>query len=251
MRRFGCLLILALALAATGCESAAPTSPDYMSSKGYQARPDIGESLFPSDQAVIGNEAVEKILTSKVTLPARGRIAVLRLRERSDWPWWSEELALLEQEGLERLTKKLRTSDRVADASVLPSMLVPQKFTIGHLREAAARYQADMLLILRPGSHVYEKQKLIGPDEAKARCWVEAVLLDTRTGIVPFTTTVTEEYTARKSPEDFGFAETMRKAQLRALAQAFEKIGDDLATFLAGLPTADAGRPVSSSSEGK
>ena len=61
---------------------------------------------------------------------------------------------------------------------------------------------------------------------------VEALLLDTRTGIVPFTTTAREEYTTTKGKDDLSIDETYKKAELTALRKALDAIGDDVAAFL-------------------
>ena len=41
------------------------------------------ESLFPSDQAVIGNDEIDLILGSEVRLPSQGRLAILRMTQPS------------------------------------------------------------------------------------------------------------------------------------------------------------------------
>ncbi len=240
MRRLS-LVLVTLPLAA-GCGAARySTSPEYMSSGFYkdQAAMSAG-SLFASDQAVMSNEAIDKVLTSKLTLPAQGRVAVLRFGPHSRWLWWSEELTKLGQETVSKFLGKLQACSRIADASLLPSLLTPGKQTVPYLREAAARYQADLLLVYRSASYTYEKQRFLAPDEAKANCFVEAVLLDVRTGVVPFTSVVTRTYTAKKSREDFNFTETVRKAELKALGQALDEVADDLVEFLEAVPGAEA-----------
>ena len=131
----------------------------------------------------------------------------------------------------------MQTAERIVDASVLPALLVPERRTIPHLREAAARYQADLLLLYRSSSILYGKEKLLAADQAKATCRLEAVLLDVRTGIVPFTSMVVETCTAKQVRDDLTFDETMRKAELEALGEALNAVADDLVAFLSSMPT--------------
>ena len=238
-----CPALIALPLLA-GCTSAASPAR-FMASDAYKSRQEITRSLFPSDQAVLNNEAIEKILSSKISLPPDGRIAVLDFGQRGAWHWWSTDLARLGTEAVRRLLDRLRSCDHVADASVLPSLLMPERRTVPYLREAAARYQADLLLVYRTASHTYRKDRFLAPDQVRAYCLVEAVLLDTRTGIVPFTTVATQRYTAEKSKKDFDTYETERKAELQALRDALENVGRDVAAFLdAAVDEEPAQRPV-------
>ncbi|MEJ2154384.1 MAG: hypothetical protein P8X96_03540, partial [Desulfobacteraceae bacterium] len=99
-------------------------------------------------------------------------------------------------------------------------------------REAAARYQSDLLLIYKASFRTYEKYKFFSPDKSKAYCSLEAVVLDTRTGIVPFTILISRTFTAEEKESDMSFYETIRKAQLSALESALSEVGDDVVKFL-------------------
>src|SRR6187399_2894128 len=73
-------LILALAFAGallSGCAN--PQRASQMPARAdYSAREPIATSLFPSDLAVLGDEAVVRILSSKLELPAKARLAVMK-----------------------------------------------------------------------------------------------------------------------------------------------------------------------------
>ena len=145
----------------------------------------------------------------------------------------SDELARAGADVQMKLVGKLRSSPLVYDASFLPGLLIPQKRTVGHYREAAARFQADLLLVYRPSCRTYEKFRFLAPNEAKSFCNVEAVLLDTRTGIVPFTVVASRDFVVRKTSEDFDLNEMRRRAELEALSAALGEAGDELVAFLA------------------
>src|SRR5438067_7541462 len=197
-----------IALIASGCAKGLDktTRLPYVASAEYQGRPKASESLFGTDEAVLRGANIEPILTSKVVIPQKARLAIMQFGERRVWRWWSEEFAKLDQDLENGIVAKLQNSKRLSDVSLLPSMMVPEKQSIPYLREAAARYQADLLLVYRSQGRIFDKTRFLKPDEVKAKCVVEAILLDSRTGIVPFSSTSAQEYTAKKEKEDYGFS---------------------------------------------
>lgn len=92
--------------------------------------------------------------------------------------------------------------------------------------------KTDLLLIYRSSFRTYEKYKVFSPDKTKAYCNLEAVLLDTRTGIVPFTILVNRTFTAEQEQSDMSFYETIRKAELLALESALTEVGVEVVRFL-------------------
>lgn len=246
--RVCCILILPLLACAESNINTLPTYPTstFSNSLALAQRIDAVGSLFPSDSQVIGNDALNQILAAHPTLPAHGRIAVLALEPRGLYHYyWSEELLGLNQQAADKVLTRLRACPRVANASILPALLVPERRTIPYLREAAARYQADMLLVYQASTSSFEKQKIIGPGQVKAICRVDAVLLDTRSGIVPFTSTIGREYQAQRTPTDLTFEEAVERAKLNALCGALGVVADELAAFLDKLPPGEMdGQPA-------
>jgi hypothetical protein len=112
-------------------------------------------------------------------------------------------------------------------------MLVPEQRTVPYLREAAARYQADLLLAYRTNCRTFQKYKFIDPNETKAYCSIEAVLLDVRSGIVPFTLVSSNEFSAVKEAGDTNFNETIKKAEMSAVAKSLNQVATQLTAFLA------------------
>ncbi|MFQ5424314.1 MAG: hypothetical protein ACE5F9_10085 [Phycisphaerae bacterium] len=228
--RNGCLAVSALMVSA-GCAGSRPDAASYMTSDSYRARPALTGSLFPGDEAVLGDKAIEKLLTSKIILPANLRLAVLRLRSDPNRGRFSRA-PIPHQHALVDFIGALRACDRLSDASVLPSLLVPEKQTVPFLREAAARYQAQLLLLYRPAWTVFAKERVFGADEAKVWCRIEAVLLDVRTGTVPFTTTVSGDALAKKSKAELTFHETISKARDEAFSSALSRLASETIQFL-------------------
>jgi len=226
------IVFFAVTLALAGCGSTMSTQsrPDayYDSSTASPG----AASLFSGDAETLSDEAIRSILAYKYEAPALSRIALMPFG-REVWSSWSEELALASGKMQSEVLDKLRASPRIYDASYLPSILVPQNRTVPHLREAAARYQADLLLVYRSNCQSFEKYRLFGADTSRAYCGVEAVLLDTRTGLVPFTTVASRSYDVTRNSADTNFRETMLRAQLDATAEAMGDVSDEIVRFLA------------------
>ena len=114
----------------------------------------------------------------------------------------------------------------------MPTLLVPEKRTVPYLREAAARFQADLLLVYSTRIQTFRRDRLIGTDEVRARCLAESVLLDVRTGIVAHTARTVEGIAAKKSPGDLNFSETVAKAESDATGKALLKLADTVVAYL-------------------
>ena len=231
MTRFPILLAAILLLA--GCAPTVSTlsRPDayYESERSGQA----DESLFSSDAKTLSDDAIRKILEYKYEPPALSRVALMPFG-REIWSSWSEELAVASERLESDVLDKLRASPNVYDASYLPSILVPKNRTVPYLREAAARYQADLLLVYRSYCQSFEKYRFFAADKSRAFCGVEAVLLDTRTGLVPFTTVATRSYDVVENKTDTNFQETRLRAQLDATAAALGDVSTEIVGFLSG-----------------
>lgn len=225
-------------LTLTGCMKGLDktTTLPYATSAEYVSRAAAPGTLFPTDEAVLGGASIEQILASKVVVPKKARLVVLALGPRPTWNSWSEELSEAER-NLERgALARLSGCARLADVSLLPSLMVPQKQTIPYLREAAARFQAELLLAYRTTSRVYERSRVFSPEKVKSKCAVEAILLDVRTGIVPFSAQSTQEYETKRTKDDYNLWETMAKAEAKALSLGLEEVAGDLVSFLSALP---------------
>ena len=229
-RKIALTLLLMPLLA--GCAKKKPaTAADYYESSAYQNREVLSQSLFKSDQAILSNEEIEKILGGKIQLPRQAHLTVLRLgssQEVLSWAFLSDAQNPL---------SVLASSQRLTRVSWLPSLLIPEKLTVPLLREAAARFQADLLLVYRSPCQRFQDYRLFGTDKAKTYCIAEGILLDVRTGVIPFSTATTREVrVAEKAGGDVSFYETMQKAEAQATAEALTELAQELSQFLAAAP---------------
>ncbi|WP_082989880.1 hypothetical protein [Woeseia oceani] len=194
------------------------------------AEPSVG-SLFSADAAVLSDEAIGRILEFDYSPPKLGRIALIPFG-REVWSGWSEELSVASDQMRAEVLERLKSSPRVYDVSYLPSILIPEQKSVPHLREAAARYQADLLLVYRSYCRNFERYRFFAANRSKAYCGVEAVLLDTRTGLVPFTSVVLKTFESQQSGTDVNFRETVLKAQLQATTDALAGVVAEIVGFL-------------------
>lgn len=223
------LLVVLVMMAGCTAPMSTVARPDaYYDSVPSQS---AAQSLFSGDESVLSDEAIGKILAFDYEPPALSRVALMPFG-REVFSEWSEELALASERLRTDVLGKLVASPRVYDASYLPSILIPEQKTVPHLREAAARYQADLLLVYRSYCRSFERYRFFGADESKAYCGVEAVLLDTRTGLVPFTSVALRTFEASRNETDINFQETVLKAQLKATADALSEVVDEVGAFL-------------------
>jgi len=237
--------ILMLTLVATGmillvgCESMPRAAAPMMATAEYTAREPIASSLFPSDQAVLSDEAVQRILSSKLELPAKAKVALMKFPEvesSSRYYWRNEEYLKLQQSQMDALSQALVASDQISEATPLPSLMTPSRVSIPVLREAAVRMQADLLLVFRVGSDTYSQYRTFAKDKTKAYSTCEIVLLDVRTGLVPFTRVTSRERLEAKQPADLDLSETRRRAEQASATEALKAAGEDLVGFLKSVP---------------
>ena len=96
--------------------------------------------------------------------------------------------------------------------------------------------QADMLLVFRVGSDTYSQYRAFAKDKVKAYSTCELVLLDVRTGLVPFTRVVSREQLELKQPTDLDLSETMRRAEELSSTEALNAAAEDLVIFIKTVP---------------
>jgi hypothetical protein len=235
------LLIAGIAGCAAPTGSAPSTSGEYTYNVGEKPEGEV--SLFPGDASILTDEQILKVLTRKVEVPAKSRIALLRLTGsapgfRGYGPYYisDEGYLKLQQEQVDSLSGTLRESERISEVIVLPSILTPKEASVGLLREAAVRLQADLLLVFRARGDTYWKYRMFAKDSVKSYSTCELVVVDVRSGLIPFTRIVTRERTEKKESSDLDLGETMRRTEALAAAEALAGAARDLNSFLASAP---------------
>jgi hypothetical protein len=198
-------------------------------------------SLLKSSQSSLSEEALKKILSSRVVLPKKGHLAIMRFPgpEHTALSHFgsnyksSESYLKTQSNYIESLTRKLKKSDRIIAVTLLPALLAPNDSGIPVLREAAVRLQADLLLAFRISSDIYNNLDI---DIAKAYCTVEAVLMDIRTGLIPYTTVVTRDSEQEHSVDDTDINDVRIRAETKAVLASLSVVADEITEFLSSVP---------------
>ncbi len=231
------LTILIGIITLSACASVSTNHRPSSYNQEYNSAPSFSASLFGGNAEGFNEEAIQKILSYRLSLPAQSRVAILNLNQDASWRYYSNSFTHLDDEMIKGLITNLNQSPRVYDASFLPALVIPQKKSLTTLRIAAARYQADLLLTYRTYCELFKKYKFIDPDIIKAYCTVEAIALDIRSGIVSFTAISTNEFTTEKKDEDINFFETHKKAEMKAINAGLAEVSLTLRDFIEKTPT--------------
>jgi hypothetical protein len=218
----------------------------------YQQRPVLESSLFQSDKDVLGEDAIQRILSSKLVIPETIAVALYRIQENPQQAiryygygyWRSEEYLKLQQSFIATIADEIAKSARVLEVVSLPSLLTPKEPTISTIRETSVRLQADMVMVFTLSSDVYEKYRIFQSSQAKAFCTCEGFMLDVRTGLIPFSRIITREFLATREKTDANFNETMARAEKEAAILSLKSLGEQTVDFLSQIPKIGASEAI-------
>lgn len=80
----------------------------------------------------------------------------------------------------------------------------------------------------------FRRDRFLKPDEVRAQCLAESVLLDVRTGIVLQTGRSTENIAMRKTQADLNFNETIARSEAEAEGRAVVSLARGVVANLSG-----------------
>jgi len=186
IRRLLVLSFTLCALGLIGCSSV-QKDYDYMSENDYQRRTKLTQSLVAGTEPM-SEAAIQKILSSRVALPKKINLAIVRLSDSSE----GADFQTIDKDIADQFYNRATWGGRVQSIIPVPQMLLAKPVTLTSLRQSAVLLQADALIIVRPVSFADWKYQLVEENKAKAITSLEVVFLDTRTGVVPYTSLITE-----------------------------------------------------------
>lgn len=198
----------------------------------------ITQSLFSDKSSTISEENIQKILDGTYKLPQQLRVAIVRLEpapqyKRYYWNYWSDEQYLKTQQSyLDLFAEKFKQSSRVIKLSTIPDLLISKSPSFTNIREAAVRMQADIAVVYAITSDIYSKYKLFSKADIKAFATTQLIILDIRTGLIPFSTIVTKDYLSQKKKEELDYAEAASRIQNEAVLLTINDIGQRITEFL-------------------
>jgi len=225
------LIILLLLSSCSGMTKMADrTMPAYQS-----VEEPIKKSLFNSHDRTISEENIQKLLDGKIIIKDSLRIALFNYSNYSRgsyyYSWNNEEYLKTQQDYIDTLTFEISNARKVNKMILMPSIMANEKSSITNLRETAVRLQADFLMVYTIKSDTYSKYKAFGADQTKAFATVETFVMDTRTGIIPFTTIVTKDSFLKKSSKEINIEELRKNAEKQAITRALTQVGSKLKDF--------------------
>ncbi|MEO1021716.1 MAG: hypothetical protein AAFW89_04175 [Bacteroidota bacterium] len=206
-----------------------------------QPKPVLNESLFPADQGLMSQADINRILDSQIAIPDHQNIAVFRYPDQDyrslntvygNQYWYNESYMKQQQAYMDTLSSVLSSSNKIKGVRVIPSMLEPAKRDVPHLRQTSVRLHAPLLLVFRMESDLYQNYKFLKGSKLKAFSTIEMVLLDVRTGIIPFSIIVTEDVETRKTDQDLNGDLAKQRAIATAAKQAIGVSTQKLVEFL-------------------
>jgi hypothetical protein len=198
----------------------------------------ITQSLFSDRASTISEENIQKILDGTYNLPQQLRVAIVRLEptpqlKRYYWTYWTDEQYLKTQQSyLDLFADKFRLSSRVTKLNIIPDLLISKTPSFTNIREAAVRMQADVIVVYAIASDIYSKYKFFSKPDIKAFATTQLIILDIRTGLIPFSTIVTRDYLSQRKKEELDNAEAGSRVQNEAVLLTINEIGQKITEFL-------------------
>jgi hypothetical protein len=232
LKRFAAVLLAVAASACGGGAISTPRRPIDVDGPPAQA-PEA--SLIKSDATIMSDAEIHALLSARPALPKELRIAILHLHHKGTDRASYAPVSTID-DGLTATSagfiEKLRALPQVIDASYLPRFLAPKEPSLAHVRQAAARYQADLAFVFTSTCQLFEQYKVFAANEGKAYCATDAALVDVRTGTIPFVTRARRELLLDESDADMQVQDTARRAELGAIDLALQDNARDLGAFL-------------------
>lgn len=228
-----CILLIVIAVFTSSCTTqrpiAAAANTDYPTGDTL-----ITQSLFNDKAATISEENIQKILDGNYKLPQQLRVAMVGLepQQQRRYFWNDEQYLKTQQSYLDLFSDKFKQSPRITKLSIIPDLLIAKSPSFTSMREAAVRMQADVVVVYSTTSDLYSKYKFFSKADIKAFATTQLIVLDVRTGLIPFSTIVTKDYISQKSKEELDNAEATQRIQNEAVLLTINEIGEQVTTFL-------------------
>ncbi|MEO6723365.1 MAG: hypothetical protein ABIN67_23565 [Ferruginibacter sp.] len=194
----------------------------------------ITQSLFNDKASTISEEAIQKILDGTYKLPQQLRVAIVRIdnNQQRRYYWNDEDYLKTQQAYLDLFGNKFKQSSRVTKVSIIPELLISKTPSFTSIREAAVRLQADIVVVYSISGDIYSKYKFFTKPDIKAFATTQLIILDVRTGLIPFSTIITKDITSQKKKEELDNAEARNRIQNEAVLSAINEVVQQIASFL-------------------
>jgi hypothetical protein len=225
-------LPLLIAILVASCGTARQASMGNTSDN--QEDTSIVQSLFADKSSSISEENIQRLLDGSYHLPASLKIAIVRLETPAQrrYGWYDENTSKARQSYLDSFVVRLRSSPRVESVTTIPAILLSDRPSFTVIREAAVRMRCNMVLIYSVNSDIYTRYRAFKEPDLKAFATTESLLLDVRTGMIPFSTTITRDVLTRKTKEDLSYSQTRDRVLDEAALATIKEVGEKIVGFL-------------------
>jgi len=226
------LLVLTIALF-TSCTTT--KSAGYPANDKTDGDTLITQSLFSDKASTISEDNIQKTLDGTYKLPQKLRVAIVSIQSQSQhkrYYWNDEQYLKTQQSYLDLFSKNFRQSPRVTNISIIPDLLISNSPSFTNIREAAVRMQADVVVVYSISSDIYSKYKLFSKTDVKAFATTQMIMLDVRTGLIPFSAIVTKDVLSQKKKEELDDTELTSRVQNEAVLLTINDIGQNINDFL-------------------
>jgi hypothetical protein len=228
------LLLFSLAFLVTSCQTTRPSVQAGPTQDRLGEDTLIVQSLFNERSSNISEENIQKILDGSYRLPSTLRIAIVRLEgSRQQRYFWNDESFLKTQQSyLDSFTARLRSSPRVTAIAIIPDIIISRSPSFTNIREAAVRMQCDIALVYSVTDDLYSRYKAFSNPDIKAFATTQLILMDVRTGLIPFSTIVTKDFLSKKTKEDLDLSQARDRVLNEAVLATINDTGLKIVQFL-------------------
>lgn len=198
---------------------------------GYEKRPDAPAWIFQDPGSHLSSSDYAQLLGSKVPIPAHATVALLADATSAD--------GLPGEDGTvpEGIAAALRVNPRVASVGRIPQLILPRtQRDLGAVRDACARMQCDLVMIYAIDPRIEVHSRTFGADSFTVRACAEAMLVDVRTGLVPWCDVV-DAPRLNLSGKDVG-DDPWAQVEERILPQLATALASDIDGFFKRAPPA-------------
>lgn len=227
-------LIIFICMLAASCDTTSKFSSPANQTE-YNNDTLITQSLFNDKASTISEEGIQKILDGNYKLPEQLNVAIVRIennQQKRSYYWNDEAYLKTQQSYMDLFGEKFKQSPGVIKVSIIPDLLISKTPSFTNIREAAVRMQADVVVIYSITSDTYSKYKLFTKTDIKAFATTQLILLDVRTGLIPFSTIVTKDLLSLKKKEELDNSEARNRIQNEAVLLTINEIATKITDFL-------------------
>jgi hypothetical protein len=229
------LSLLLILFMTVSCSSVKPGKA-YVETKEYQSRPKITQSYYKDGNKSLSDDQIKNLLSQKVELSKSLKIAVVKLGHEFNLTTIGyshdkgQQTMVIKDELVNSFEKIKGPTKRIKEIALVPKIIMPNNPNLENLRDVAAIMQADIVLVLDTKSKTDSKFHIHKENEAKAVATVEAIALDVKTGVIPFTSIATNS-AHLKEDHDFNNDELYLRAMIEAENRAINEIAENLGNY--------------------